>query len=207
MIWDEWKKIYTKILMEFGYSEEKDRQSAILAVKMAKNTIGEEELRKLMEGKIVSVCGAALRPTDMERIKGVIIAADETSSLLLKRKILPHLITTDLDGNVPDIIEANKKGSIVIVHAHGDNASEISKWIPEFPGKIMITTQSFPFKGAYNFGGFTDGDRAYCIARHFGASKIILLGFDFENVIEKKGKNSIIKKKKLKWAKKIIEMC
>jgi len=51
----------------------------------------------------------------------------------------------------------------------------------------------------YNFGGFSDGDRCFFVTREFGAIKIRLAGFDFED-------NDVnpIKKKKLKWAKKLI---
>jgi hypothetical protein len=61
------------------------------------------------------------------------------------------------------------------------------------------TTQSVPFDRIYNFGGFTDGDRAALIAKKFGARKIRLYGFNFEKADNK------IKLKKLKWAKRILE--
>ncbi len=209
MKYEDWLPLYREILKEFGYDESRDREAAVLAHKlsMEANKITSEELRKIIEGKEIVICGAAIRKEDIEKIEGdIIIAADETTSFLIKHEIFPHIITTDLDGNMQDIIKAGEK-AVVIIHAHGDNMELLKKWIKRMNGKIMITTQSKPFKDVENFGGFTDGDRAYCIARHFGAKKIKLVGFDFSNPVEKAGKRKDIKKKKLKWAKRIIESC
>jgi len=206
MEWYEWEPFYEEILREFGFSREKDRKAAEAAIKIAKSAISVEDLKNIIKGRIVSVCGAGENLEDeMEEVEGTIIAADEATSILLKHKIIPHIITTDLDGNVGDIIRANEKGCIVIIHAHGDNMEALKKYLPLFHKKIMLTTQEKAFNGIYNFGGFTDGDRAYCIASHFEARKIKLIGFDFEKPREKEGKNRDIKLKKLEWAKKIIE--
>ena len=206
MEWYEWEPFYEEILREFGFSREKEWKAVNVAIKIAKSTISVGELKDIIENRIVSVCGAGENlENEMGRMEGIIIAADEATTILLNHKIIPHIITTDLDGNIGDIMKANEKGSIVIIHAHGDNIEALMKYLPSFPGKIMLTTQMEPFNGIYNFGGFTDGDRAYCIASHFGAKKIKLIGFDFEKPREKKGKNAEIKIKKLQWAKKIIE--
>ncbi len=207
MEWNEWESIYIKILDEFGYPRLKDEEAAKLAAEIAKSNVLPDDLKNLIERKIVSICGAGENlEKEIAEIEGVIMAADEATSILLDNGIIPTIITTDLDGNVDDILKANEKGSLVIIHAHGDNMEELKKYLPKFSGKIMITTQSKPFDAIYNFGGFTDGDRAYCIAKHFGAKKIKLIGFDFEKPRHKKGKNLEIKKKKLEWAKKIIDM-
>jgi len=204
MNWEEWEPIYNKILKEFGFSKQKDEEAAKIAFNILKDKIDEIELKKLIEGKTVTICGAGKNlENEIKEIDGTIISADEATSILLKNKIIPDIVTTDLDGNINDLIKANEKGSIVIIHAHGDNINFLG-YIKLFKGKKMLTTQSKPFDKVYNFGGFTDGDRAYCIAKHFKAKKIKLIGFDFENPRRKKGKNIEIKKKKLKWAKKII---
>ena len=206
MDWEEWKPIYKKILEEFGYEEEEDIKAAKIAGEMASSNISPAELRKIIHGRDVSICGAGENLVEeIDGIKGIIIAADEATSILLSHNILPHIITTDLDGNVGDILRANEMGSIVIIHAHGDNVETLKKYLPFFKGKIMLTTQAEPSGGVYNFGGFTDGDRAYCIASHFGAREIKLIGFDFENPSLKEGKDANIKRKKLQWAKKIID--
>jgi len=206
MDYNEWEPLYKKILKDFGYNEEKDIKAAKIALDISKNLkiASINELRKIIKKKIVTVCGAAMDDEDIKKIDGIVIAADETTSFLLKKGIIPDIITTDLDGNINDLIKANENGSITIIHAHGDNIDIIKKWLTKFNGKVMITTQSKPFDIVYNFGGFTDGDRAYCIAKHFEAKKINLIGFNFEEPKPKSGKKIEIKRKKLKWAKKII---
>ena len=209
MEFQEWEGIYKEIVKEFGYSIEDDERAAILLSKLLekKNVVREEEVRRLIEGREVSICGAGENLKDeMKKIEGIIIAADESTSFLMHMGIIPNIIVTDLDGGVREQIKANEGGSIVIIHAHGDNIPLLKKWVPHFNGKVMGTTQSKPFDEIYNFGGFTDGDRAYCLAKYFKAKKIHLIGFNFENPRIKEGKDMIIKKKKLKWAKRIIEL-
>ncbi len=209
MDFEEWEGIYKEIVKEFGYSIEKDEKAAILLSKLLenKNVVKKEEIKKLIERREISICGAGENLKDeIKEIKGVVIAADESTSFLMKHGITPGIIVTDLDGNVRDQMIANEKGSIILIHAHGDNIATLKKWVPCFNKKIMGTTQSKPLRSVHNFGGFTDGDRAYCLAKHFKAKKINLIGFDFENPKSKEGKDAAIKKKKLKWAKKIIRL-
>jgi len=133
----------------------------------------------------------------VELKKYVIIAADGATSVLMKNGITPEIIVTDLDGNMDD--EA-KAGAIMVVHAHGDNMEALKRYVPEMKN-VIGTTQSRPLWNVYNFGGFTDGDRCVFLAKEFGAKSITLIGFDFddENVTP-------MKKKKLAWAKRLIDM-
>lgn len=90
-----------------------------------------------------------------------------------------------------------EKGCVLVIHAHGDNVELIKEIVPEL-NSFVATTQAEPFDRVYNFGGFTDGDRAAIIAKEFGARKILLHGFEF--------KAEGVKGKKLVWAKKILEL-
>jgi uncharacterized Rossmann fold enzyme len=136
--------------------------------------------------------------------------ADGATSFLLENGVIPDVIVTDLDGKISDQVLSNKKRSIVIIHAHSDNINKIDNYVSGFSGKIIGTTQTDPskFLNLYNFGGFTDGDRAVCISDHFRAKKIYLTGFDFDEEIGKysfmENKNRKLKIKKLKWCKFII---
>jgi 2-amino-4-hydroxy-6-hydroxymethyldihydropteridine diphosphokinase len=120
----------------------------------------------------------------------VLIAADGATSILMSRNILPDIIVTDLDGNVQDQISCVERGSIMFVHAHGDNLDAITDHIPALSGDVVGTTQTDPASGGNldNFGGFSDGDRAAFLAQHFGAIRIVLLGFDFNEIGEKIGR-------------------
>lgn len=117
----------------------------------------------------------------------VLIAADGATSALMARSIRPDLIVSDLDGDLEDQLACLGSGSIMFVHAHGDNMLRIRDAVPRLFGKVVGTTQLDPMRGAFldNFGGFSDGDRSAFIAEHFGASQIILLGFDFKEVGDK----------------------
>jgi len=119
--------------------------------------------------------------------------------------IWPEIIVTDLDGDVPAQVEAAKKGAIAVLHAHGDNMDAVIEWVPRFSPPVIGTTQAEPFPGIYNFGGFTDGDRAVFMAIHFGARRIILKGFDWDNPTGKPIIDMELKRKKLKYARQLIE--
>ena len=116
---------------------------------------------------------------------------------------VPEVICTDLDGNSEVDIEkeilACEKASIVLIHAHGKNIDKLKKYVPRFQ-RFIATTQARPFIGV-RLGGFSDGDRCVFVAREFGANEIRLAGFDFEDPLV-----NPIKKKKLKWSKKLIEI-
>ena len=71
----------------------------------------------------------------------------------------------------------SKTKSIFVIHAHGDNIdqwrSAISRWPEDHP--LILTHQTpLEIEGMYNPGGFTDGDRAVCIALALGAENIEL---------------------------------
>jgi uncharacterized Rossmann fold enzyme len=100
-----------------------------------------------------------------------------------------------LDGDVDDQLEAWRKGSWIVVHAHGDNMPRVSEVVPKINARILGTTQVRPFGRLYNFGGFTDGDRAAFMAHELGASKIYLAGMDLGTEIgQYSGKKDVERK-------------
>ncbi|AKB81068.1 6-hydroxymethyl-7,8-dihydropterin pyrophosphokinase [Methanosarcina barkeri 3] len=203
-----WEPIYERILEDFGFDRVGDEKAAIFLSGMLtqENTVSLSELKAIISGKYVLVCGNApgLR-SDLSEINlsdFTVIAADGAAAVLMDMDIVPEVICTDLDGNSEADIEkeilACQKGSIVLIHAHGDNIDKLEKYVPRFR-RFIATTQARPFDKVYNFGGFSDGDRCFFVATELGAKKVKLAGFDFED----KDVNPI-KKKKLKWAKKLI---
>ena len=206
MRFESWEPIYLEILEEFGFSRERDEEAARLLSVLLRSRPDQREqsnLDAIVRGRDVLVCGNA--PTLAWELRDVspgdvMIAADGATTVLLEMDIIPEVIVTDLDGTVPDIITANRRGSLVVVHAHGDNMTALREYVPQM-SKVIGTTQSRPFDEIYNFGGFTDGDRCVFLARCFGASKIKLAGFDYDdqNV-------SPMKKMKLRWAKRLVRM-
>ncbi|MEA1869387.1 MAG: 6-hydroxymethylpterin diphosphokinase MptE-like protein, partial [Euryarchaeota archaeon] len=121
-------------------------------------------------------------------------------TVLMANRMIPDVIVTDLDGTIEDIISASRKGSFVVVHAHGDNIPAVESVVPLLSWKVLGTTQAEPFDGIYNFGGFTDGDRCVFLAKASGAASVMLFGFDYDDPDV-----NDVKKKKLRWAKRLIE--
>ncbi|MGM0770157.1 MAG: 6-hydroxymethylpterin diphosphokinase MptE-like protein [Halobacteriota archaeon] len=204
MDFKKWEPIYEKILEDFGFSREDDENSAILLshLLIGHNTIRTSTLEEMISEKDVLVCGNApkleidLREVNIDDY--MIIAADGATAHLIDNGIVPHIIVTDLDGDVEKEIEANQQGSIMVVHAHGDNTDKLLKYVPQMKN-IIGTTQAAPFANIHNFGGFTDGDRCVFLSYEFYAKSITLVGFDFNdrNVTP-------MKEKKLMWAKKLL---
>ena len=214
-----WEPFYKKILADFNFSIEKDKQSAYLLNELLqKKPAAINKLNDLIDGKEVYVFGAgpSLESSIIKHknrfTKSVIVAADGATSALMKHNIVPDVVVTDLDGNMPDQQQANSEGSLIVIHAHGDNIEQIKTETPNFKGDIIGTTQTDPqfYSNLYNFGGFTDGDRAVFLANHFHAKNIWLLGFDFSDKIGNysfaEHKNKEIKLKKLQWCKYLIDI-
>lgn len=166
-----------------------------------------EDVLSDMIGTDVTVFGdAESLESDIDRTDpiGALISAGSATERVIDAGIMPQIVVTDLDGDVGRQIEASGSGALTLVLAHGDNRDAIARYIKEFEGPLILTTQSRPFGTVMNYGGFTDGDRAVCTARHFGAKKILLEGFDFENPRLRKGDEKERSVKKLRWARKII---
>ncbi|MDI6903137.1 MAG: DUF115 domain-containing protein [Methanocellales archaeon] len=203
MNFEEWEPIYQEILDDFGFDRSKDEEAARLLSKLIGNrSLNVQRLSELIYRRHVIICGNAplleeeLRSIDVS--DRVVMAADGATSVLLKNGIVPDIVVTDLDGCMEDIISADRLGSVIVVHAHGDDIPAMKQYVPSL-NNVIGSTQSVPLKNVHNFGGFTDGDRCVFLAKEFGAESIALIGFDFEdsNVSE-------VKQKKLQWAKKLI---
>ncbi|MBN1110244.1 MAG: DUF115 domain-containing protein [Methanomassiliicoccales archaeon] len=208
MEWAAWRPLYLEIVRDFRYSLEADRESAILLERRV-DPSKIPSFRTIADiiGERVSICGGA-DSLEVElgnlSVRGTVVSAGSATERLMVQGIIPDVVVTDLDGDVGRQIEANTKGSLVFVHAHGDNIDAIVENVPRFKGPIVPTVQCQPFGHVYNFGGFTDGDRAYFIAKHFGASVIALKGWDTSKVGRKDAVDPVVKKKKLSWAERLM---
>ena len=193
--------IQDEIRESFGWGLDSDIESAKLLVSKCKNP--EPDVR--FEGK-VTVVGAAAEagvktqyPTVVA--DGAIGAIEDLSSVAL--------IVTDGDGT-PHIERALNKGIPISLHAHGDN---VESWnymlsIIDDEQEIFLTHQTpVNIDGMHNPGGFTDGDRAVCIAYALGASEVELVGFSTDDVGQWSGvtdkKRKLIK---LQWMNKVLNI-
>jgi len=213
-LWMQW---YHSILEDFGFSQEDDEQSA----ESLNNIL--DDIGALMpqdidikDKVIVFGAGPSLKP-NLSLLKSVdldeftLIAADGATTALLEEDMVPDIIVTDLDGRMNDIVDANQRGAVMVVHAHGNNQEQIEKYTPQLVN-VLGTTQSRPLASVHNFGGFTDGDRCVFLAMALGARLIVLSGMDFGKVVthysrpdQEDGPADQIKQKKLIWAKKLVE--
>ncbi len=208
MRFSEWEPIYNEIAKEFGFSPEMDDASATLLDTLVDDSrrIDERVIGSRI-GMEVTVCGDGPNlEQDLGSFspRGTLLVADGATGRLMQRRIWPDIIVTDLDGDIEPQLLANESGAAMVVLGHGDNMDRIREIVPRLPGPTLPMTQVRPHGHLSNFGGFTDGDRAVELARHFGARKINLLGFDFGSPRPKAGKDLDTKARKLVWARKII---
>ncbi|MBO8174360.1 MAG: DUF115 domain-containing protein [Thermococcus sp.] len=219
MKFQDWKPFYKEIVREMRYDVDSDRKSAnILRDLLLKNRnyVTVRALKEMLEGKRAYIFGAGpsleLALKYLSFRDGITIAADGATSALLEFELTPDIIVTDLDGNFEDIKKADKLGAYIVVHAHGDNVERLKKYVPQLE-KVLGTCQTEPLDIVYNFGGFTDGDRAAFLAEELGAREIILVGFDFGDIVGKWSKPYLkehtpiweSKRKKFEFAQKLLE--
>jgi len=205
-----WWEVYEKIVEDVGINKDLDEEATINAAKVLRGygirfDKNLEKARKIIYGKNVAVVGAHESFLKQEILEDVVIAADGSFNGLIYRDIVPQILVTDFDGANINLVK--KYRPIVFAHVHGDNFKRYLESLPGIVEIIVPTTQTYPFKPFYNFGGFTDGDRAVTIAISLGASKVNVYGFNSAQI----GKFSGLTKpktkiKKIYWAYRIIEL-
>ena len=226
MDFNEWEGWYKEILETLGFLRDDDEKTAELLDKILDEkgclTI-EQFFDEMMEKKDTSkfiVVGAG--PSIKKHIKYVkenydlndylIVSADGATTAMLEDDLVPDIVATDLDGKMEDLLAANSLGSYFVIHAHGNNEELIDNWTTKFD-KILGTTQSVPIGHLYNFGGFTDGDRAMFFAIALGCEEMVLAGMDFGTTVTKYSRPNIegatgpadeVKTKKLIFAERLL---
>ena len=205
MNFKEWEPFYERILKDMGFSREDDEHAALVLSSMLhpENSADISVLSDIIKDRDILVCGNG--PCLGEELRHIgtgnltVIAADGATTALIDKDIIPNIIVTDLDGDIGAEVMANKKGSLMIIHAHGDNIDRLKEYVPLFTD-VIGSTQAEPLHNVHNFGGFSDGDRCVYVAKEFGAATIKIIGFDLddENV-------DPLKKKKLEWARILID--
>ena len=219
-----WEKYYNEILNDFGFSRENDEKSAKLLdeILSTEGCLRLDELAEIVSFSdkfIVFGAGPSLEEhigllkKEYDLKNYILVAADGATTALINERISPDIVVTDLDGKIDDILLANLRGANIVIHAHGDNISKIAS-LTSFFNNVLGTTQAQPVGNLYNFGGFTDGDRAIFLACALNASEITLAGMDFGDMVTKYSrpdlKNKVIpadefKKKKLAYAEKFTQ--
>ena len=214
-----WEKYYIEILEDFGFSRSGDEESARLLdeILSTEGCLTLDDLSQIVgfsDKFIVFGAGPSLKEhvrmlkEDYDLKDYVLVSADGATTALIEERLVPDIVATDLDGKIDDILLANLRGANMAIHAHGDNIDKIAS-LTSFFNNVIGTTQAQPIGNLYNFGGFTDGDRALFLAVALGASEITLAGMDFGTRVTKYSRPNLevdvadadeFKRKKLKYA-------
>ena len=216
MEYAEWAPQYRRIAAEFAFPFAGEEAAAFELVGLlppeAREAAG-ERLRARLDGRTAIVVGLApgggaprLDRLPPEPRRPAILAADGAAERCLRAEIVPDVVVTDLDGPVPAEVTSNARGALLLVHAHGDNRSRLREWVPEFPGPLAGSWAGPPRHGLVDFGGFTDGDRAVFLAEALGATRILLVGFEFDRVDEPDPILASRKRAKLAWARRLVDL-
>ena len=214
MEYGEWVPQYGRIQREFGFDFAREEVAAARLTGLLPRPRPADPLAPVAErlkGRDVVVVGLAPRsaapPLWMLPASAkppAIVAADGATQRCLEAGLVPDVIVTDLDGPVPSEVSANARGSLVVVHAHGDNLAAVDRWVPEFSGPIVGSWAGPPTPTLLDVGGFTDGDRSAFLAEHVGASRVLLWGFDFADADEVADPIRDRKLSKLLWARELL---
>jgi uncharacterized Rossmann fold enzyme len=201
MNFEEWEPYYREICDYFAFDPGLDEEAArVLATLLRRDDL--PALDALSRGQNVTVCGnAPCLPNELDRITGRVFAADAAAEVLMAGNIRPDAVFTDLDGATGLFPLINEAGTVMVVHAHGDNIPLLRFWMPQFSGPVVATTQGMPFDGVHNFGGFTDGDRAVFAAHALGADRVRIIGFDLDDQDV-----DPMKRGKLRWARRLLAL-
>ena len=193
--------IQDEIREYFNWSLEADYESALLLSKQCHNPT----ISLVLDGKII-VVGANVKPGYIPTAP-TIVADGAIGAIEDYSKVV--LIVSDGDGT-PHLERSLNKGIPICLHAHGDNVDAWKNTLSliNHHQKIILTHQTpYDIEGMYNPGGFTDGDRAVCIAFALGAKEVELVGFSTNEVGMWSGitdnKRKLIK---LKWMNRVLQL-
>ena len=193
--------IQDEIRESFGWDIESDYESAKSLVSQCKNPSPLLQFQSK-----VTVVGAAA-PSGINPDFPTIVADGAIGAISDLSKVA--LIVTDGDGT-PHLEKALNIGIPICLHAHGDNQDSWARILSIIDDKqeVLLTHQTpYVVNGMYNPGGFTDGDRAVCIAFALGATEVELIGFSTDDVGQWSGvtdeKRKLIK---LKWMSRVLQI-
>ena len=216
MDYEGWAPFYQRIQSEFGFRMEGEQLAADRLLALLPAAAREDPLGRLaarLGGRDAVIVGLAPRAGAPPIWKlpattpgPALVAADGAAERCLEAGLVPDVLVTDLDGPVPAEVTANSRGSLAVLHAHGDNLDALERWVPEFDGDLAGSWAGPPEPGLIDVGGFTDGDRAAFLAAHVGARRVLLWGFEFDQTDEIEPLAHLRKVRKLRWAAEALEL-
>jgi uncharacterized Rossmann fold enzyme len=214
MEYPEWEPVYEAIRADFGYDRAADERArdllAELVAEASPSAADSDSIggtyrpdRLGVAGATVAVAGAGpslATDFDIVREAEVVFAASTAADTIQEAGLAVDCMVTDLDKNPGTARRLTREGVPVAVHAHGDNVGALRTVVPTLdPPSVVPTTQVEPVAGVWNFGGFTDGDRAAFMADHLGAGELVFAGWDFDDATVAEAKA-----RKLTWAERLL---
>jgi uncharacterized Rossmann fold enzyme len=207
-----WEHLYGTILTSLGLSREEDYISCRLldALLSTRVDLLERSLKRLSEllvGRYVLVVGDFLLGPCPKLPNTTLVAADSAFAKCVEGGVVPDVLVTDLDGVTVEHLKF--RDVVYVVHAHGDNYERVVRLVPEVEGYLIGTAQYKCSERVQVFGGFTDGDRAAYLAYYMGAARVLLYGFNLNQVAEVVKPSGISvnlrsKLAKLSWARYLL---
>ncbi|MHA2366138.1 MAG: 6-hydroxymethylpterin diphosphokinase MptE-like protein, partial [Candidatus Hodarchaeales archaeon] len=176
MNWEMWRPYYIEVVELLGINSKADLNAAnkyLDLTRQYRSTGYEIYLKGIFQQKEnikrVWVFGAG--PSLIEDFQvfvkhfnpltDFVMAADGATVFLLQNEVLPDVIVSDYDGDLNALHFCCQQGSLLQLHAHGDNYSIVQEEFPIFvqEGLVLPTVQTEPKPPfLFNYGGFTDGD-------------------------------------------------
>lgn len=221
----DWIEKYNWIARELLIDTERDRVSAkLLSSIIGDNFVKQKDISSIFRERNVLIIGYG-RDIDNElyclnNIKHllrdtVVIVADKAINSVLKHGLKIDIFITDLDCD-RDYLYRIPRNTIFVIHAHGDNVDKVEAIVPKLLEKGYLlhpTTQIEPLWNVFNYGGFTDGDRAVYLAMYYKPRRVVLIGMDLDKQLDKQivdryynnGLKHILKIKKLEIAELLLE--
>lgn len=200
MEFDEWEPVYETILADLGFERAADEHARDILAEF----VDPFDCSRLdASDATVAIAGGADTLRDERAVAeaaDMVFAASTAADVLDEADIPVDLLVTDLDKNPETARSFTESGIPVAAHAHGDNIPLVRERVPTFEtSNVLGTTQAAPIDAVYNFGGFTDGDRAAFLADYLGASELAFPGWDFDD-------DTVdgMKAKKLEWAERLL---
>jgi uncharacterized Rossmann fold enzyme len=195
-----WEPVYEAMLEAFGFGREgderaRDRLEGLLAGRSRDPATLPVEGTVAVVGPVDPLSEAAsIREAD------TVLGVSTGAAVLVAGDIDIDLVVTDLDGDPEAVRALADRDTPVVVHAHGDNRERLETVVPDLPtGQVVPTTQARPTERVYNFGGFTDGDRAAFLADALGADRLLFPGWALDSPAV-----SPQKARKLRWAQRLL---
>jgi uncharacterized Rossmann fold enzyme len=217
MNYETWSPVYEQILADFGFDRGADEQARDELASLLAESLSFDPDHLDVAGDTVAIAGGGPSLTDADgpemddsgtadseldraREADAVFAASTAAAVLRSEGVTVDCMVTDLDKTPETARELTEEGTPVAAHAHGDNVSELRRWVPELDAEYVVpTTQARPVGPVRNFGGFTDGDRAAFLADHLGAAELTFVGWDFDDPgVEE------MKARKLRWAERLL---